>query len=179
MSVKHRLPDYGTYFLSLACLTIGMLATIGCSSETTASPARTTATGGDHNSPEDHERNQHHRDHEEENPAPETFKAAVEAVLGINETIRRAFAVQDDDAADDRLHEIGHLLKGMNALAEKSEMTYEQRQLVQGAVARLFEAFRAVDATMHGREGISYEEASIQIDENLEVLKNVCIRTKS
>lgn len=108
------------------------------------------------------------------NRHPRTFDEAVEAVVICDRTIKRAFAAEDSDAAHGPLHEIGYVLADMNGLAAAAELNGRQRMSVQIAVAKLFEAFGAVDATMHGKEGVSYSEVSLDIEENLAILKETC-----
>jgi len=108
------------------------------------------------------------------NSQPKTYEEAVEAIVSIDQTIRKAFAANDEDTAHGPLHTVGHVLEDITELAEKAEMTAEQRQSVKAAVEELFEEYGSVDATMHGGEGKTYDEASAQIDASLEVLKGVC-----
>ena len=104
---------------------------------------------------------------------PATYQEAVAAVVAMNETMRRSFASRNDDAAHGPLHKIDPILKEINVLAAAAELTGAQRRSVQISVARLFEAFRVVDGTMHGEEGLCYEEVSLEIEEHLEILKTI------
>ena len=104
---------------------------------------------------------------------PQTYQQAVEAVIAINETIRKSVATKNDDAAHGPLHKISRILEEINLLAAEGELTGAQRQSVHISVAKLSEAFRVVDGTMHGEEGLCYEEVSLEIEENLEILKGI------
>lgn len=109
---------------------------------------------------------------------PKTLQEAVLTVLEMDETIRRAFAANDGDSAHGELHQIGHVLKSMNGLVATADLTGRQRVSVQISVVKLFEAYASVDATMHGKEGVSYDEVSLEIEENLQTLKDICSRPK-
>ena len=152
----------------------------GCTSESTASQ-QIEAVGDlkayhDHTDRDDSVREQRDVSLPLTDQSLETFVDAVDLVVRMDEAIRIGFAEGDVEAAHEPLHDIGKVLKRMNHLSQESALTTDQRDLVQGAVARLFEAFGAVDATMHDREGMSYEEASLVIEENLELLKALCAR---
>ncbi|MFK7822111.1 MAG: hypothetical protein AB8G99_25665 [Planctomycetaceae bacterium] len=153
-----------THLLCMASLTLGVGSLTGCSTDPTDEPAEEAVAVDDHG---DH-------GHESEDSHPKTYAEAVEAVVGINDTIKTAFAADDEDTAHGPLHKVGHVLEDLGALAEKAEMTDEQRTSVKDAVEKLFEAFGAVDDTMHGNEGKSYDEVASQISENLKVLKDAC-----
>ena len=175
MLIKQRHGISETHFLILLCLTVAVTTMNGCSSATTVSLAQSPSDDGDHH-------RHGHRGHEESEPAapdespPDTLQEAVEVIVGLNEAISRAFHTNNATSADGLLHEMGHILKNMHELIKNAKTTQEQRNVVQMAVAKLFEAFAAVDATMHGKEGISYGEASLQIEDNLQIVKDICAR---
>lgn len=143
--------------LCLLCLTLGLS---GCS-ETADPPAPKTASAKTQE-PDSAEGNH-----------PQTFEEAVKAVVSIDDTIKKAFAAKDDDAAHGPLHKVGHLLEDLNGLAEKADMSDEQRKSVKAAVEKLFEAFGAVDEKMHGEEGKTYDDVASLIEENLKVLTDL------
>ena len=146
------------------CLAIGGLLTItGCGGADAPSAPNTEEAGHDH----DHDHG--HGEHEDH---PETYAEAIEQLTSIDQTIRKAFAAKDEEGAHGPLHDIGRLLEDVAALAAKAEMTDEQRTAVLGAVDKLFDLYGAVDETMHGREGKSYDEVSSEIDTALETLKS-------
>ena len=100
-------------------------------------------------------------------------------IVRMYEQIKAALADRDRRTADDHLHALGRTLEKVSVLAEDAELTFEQCEAVHGAVVRLLRAFGAVDATMHGGVGMSYEEVSIDIEENLELLKSLCAEAKT
>lgn len=116
-----------------------------------------------------HDHDHGHGGHEDH---PETYAEAVDQLESIDKTIRDAFAADDADTAHGPLHDIGHLLEEVTELAQKETMSEEQRADVQQAVESLFDLYGAVDATMHGGEGKSYDEVKDDIDAALATLKS-------
>ena len=136
----------------------GVLIFAGCPSSDPVESA-----DGDH----DHNHGHGHGDHEKH---PETYAEAVGQLVSMDKTIRDAFAANDADTAHGPLHDIGHLLEEVTELAQKETMSEEQTAAVQQAVDSLFELYGAVDATMHGGEGKSYDEVKNDIDAALATL---------
>ena len=101
---------------------------------------------------------------------PESFKAAVEKMVGMRNTIRDGFAAEDPDAAHGPLHSVGHVLVEVEALAEKESLEAETLTGVRDAVEVLKEKFASVDKMMHGGEGSEYSEVSADIDAAMETL---------
>lgn len=162
----NRFPSFGPVApVCIACLSL-VSGIAGCSKPT--APASPKASNGDH----DHKEAGHGHAHDHD--LPETYDAAVKAVVKFDETIKNAFAANDKDTAHGPLHEIGDVLEALPKLVEKADMTDEQRSSAKGAIDKLFEAFGAIDATMHDQEGKSYDELSKEIAENIAVLKAAC-----
>lgn len=194
MWIRCTLANYRNHLLPLTCFTFGLLTCAGCNSDTTAAPAEAATTHQDdhahaadtaathqlatHSRNEAEQHSVQHPLYKVSSPRPESFDDAVATIVGLNESIKTAFSANQEAAADDRLHEVGRVLQTVNLLAEDADMTPAQRASVHGAVVRLFAAFSAVDATMHGEAGMSYEEASIDIEENLAALESIRTRPK-
>ena len=159
MSIKARLTRDGIHSLYLTCLLVTVSVFIGCSTDSSDADAKTGET--------------HAEGHDEQGDHPETYDEAVEAVVGMDAEIKDAFEKDDTEAAHGPLHKIGHVLEEVNELAEKTDLSDEQRKSVATAVEQLFEAFGAVDAVMHGKDGKTYDEVAGQIQENLEILKSM------
>ena len=170
---------------ALCCLAFVTFAISGCNSESTASLTQRNDHG---QSVEDvNEVEQLHQpmsridatQSSTDASHPKTFQEAVSEVVRLNEAILEESALVNDTAADDKVHAISHLLKEMNELASKEKMTDRQRSFVQMAVTKLFENFKAVDAAIHGEQGMSYEAAAMDIEDNLYILQNVCANMKN
>ena len=160
MSIKRsfKLNGFCAFYLSGAVMAATLLS--GCTTDNADTSDAKNKTG-------------EHDDHHKDEPHPETFGEAVDAVVEMNAEIKAAFAKDDKEAAHDPLHEVGHVLEEMDELAAKAELSDEQLASVKKAVEQLFESFGAVDAVMHGKEGKTYDEVSSQIDESLNVLKSM------
>jgi hypothetical protein len=101
----------------------------------------------------------------------ETYPEAVAELEAMNKAIAAAFAANDADAAHDPLHEIGHVLDELPALAKKQELSDEAVAAIGAAVEKLFDAFGKVDAMFHDGEGATYDEVKADVDANMEVLR--------
>lgn len=101
----------------------------------------------------------------------ETYPEAVVELEEMNKTIASAFANNDVDAAHDPLHEVGHVLDALPALAKKQELGDEAVAAISAAVETLFDAFGRVDEKFHGGEGATYGEVKADVDSSMEVLR--------
>lgn len=101
----------------------------------------------------------------------ETYPEAVAELEEMNKVIATAFASNDLDAAHDPLHEVGHVLDELPALAKKQELSDDAVAAIGAAVEKLFEAFGKVDAKFHDEEGATYDEVKADIDSSMEVLR--------
>lgn len=100
----------------------------------------------------------------------ETFPEAVAEMVALRNTIRDGFANEDPDAAHGPLHDVGHVLVEVEAMAEKEGLDAETLTGVRDAVETLKESFASVDKMMHGGEGSEYSEVSADVDAAMAVL---------
>jgi hypothetical protein len=107
---------------------------------------------------------------DQEHAHPETLAEAVKELEGISATIKAAFAKDDAEAAHGPMHDVGHVLEEIPDLADKSTLDDAGKAEVKKAAASLFEAFNAVDESMHGSTGKKYSEVSETIDAALKVI---------
>ncbi len=139
-------------------LGLSVFVASGCSESSnsdTASPAVEHAhTGDDH--------------------GPESLRDAVAELTSTRDAIRDAFAKNDQDAAHDPLHEVGHVLEAIPELAKKEKVSVKDQNAIEKAVNDLMDAFGRVDKTMHGQEGSTYSEESATIDAAVEALSQAC-----
>lgn len=117
---------------------------------------------------------EHVHGHDEHDHGPESLKDAMTELTSMRNTIRDAFAKNDQDAAHDPLHEVGHVLEAIPELAKKEKVTAENQAAIEKSVNDLMDAFGRVDKTMHGQEGSTYSEESATIDAALEALSQAC-----
>ncbi|MDX1926995.1 MAG: hypothetical protein SFV81_10775 [Pirellulaceae bacterium] len=100
----------------------------------------------------------------------ETLADAVKELEGMCATIKAAFAKDDAEAAHGPMHDIGHVLEEIPDLAAKSTLDDAGKAEVKKAAETLFEAFSAVDESMHGSGGKKYSDVSESIDAALKVI---------
>jgi hypothetical protein len=130
------------------------LVTPGCNSK--------TSTDSKANPEQDVESDEQHA---------ETYAAAVAELNGLATSIKDAFIANDEDKAHDPLHDVGHILGEIPALADKESISDEDKAAIKSAVEDLFEGFGALDDKMHGGEGATYEEVADQIEQAMVTLK--------
>ena len=135
---------------------------IGCEAKdqakgTVAGKAETAAKGDDH-------------DHDDHKPAT-SLKEALETIEKYRAEIKEAFSKKQPEDAHEALHEVGHSLESITNLAGAT--TEEAKQSVKKAVDELFKCFGAMDETLHGETGKSYDEVADRIDAALAVLKGM------
>lgn len=116
----------------------------------------------------------HGHDHEVHDHGPESLKDALAELTSLRNTIRDSFSKNEQDAAHDPLHEVGHVLEAIPELAKKENATAENQATIERSVNDLMDAFGRVDKTMHGQEGSTYTEESATIDAALESLSQAC-----
>ena len=117
---------------------------------------------------------EHVHSHDDHDHGPESLKDAINELKSMRDTIRDAFAKNDQDAAHDPLHEVGHVLVAIPELAKKEKVSAENQASIEKAVNSLMDAFGRVDKTMHGQEGSKYNEESATIDATLVTLSQAC-----
>jgi hypothetical protein len=113
-------------------------------------------------------------DHKHANEAiPESFESATAQLIRLRNTIRDGFAAGDVDAAHGPLHDVGHLLEQLPELARDKGLDAIDLESVTAATEALFEAFGAVDKTLHGGDGSTYEEEANKIDSNVKIVADL------
>lgn len=117
---------------------------------------------------------EHAHAHEGHGHGPESLADALNELTTMRNSIRDAFAKNDQDAAHDPLHEVGHVLEAIPELAKKENAAAENQAAIEKSVNDLMDAFGRVDKTMHGQEGSTYSEESATIDAALEALSQAC-----
>lgn len=151
------------YLLSLVP-SLALLVGSGCDESTnTNTDTDTTATSGEHA-----------HVHDEHKHGPESLKGAIAELDSMRNTIRDAFAKNDQDGAHGPLHEVGHVLEAIPELAKKEKVSADNQAAIEKAVNSLMDAFGRVDKTMHGQEGSTYKEESATIDATLQILSQAC-----
>lgn len=109
-------------------------------------------------------------EHEHEHAHPETLADAVKELEGICASVKAAFEKNDPDAADEPLHDVGHLLEDVQALSAKSKLDDASKAEVKTAVDGLLDAFGAIHDGMHGGTGKKYADVAEAIESALKTL---------
>jgi hypothetical protein len=150
--------------IQFACfLALGFVVSVqtGCTKADTATET-TAGQSGDH-ADDGH-------DHDGHDHANMNFGAAIAELEELTGTISQSMAKDDADAAHDPLHEVGDLLEALPELAKKEGLSKDDQKSVNGAVAKLMDAYGSVDAIMHGEEGKSWDDVKGDIDEATKTL---------
>jgi hypothetical protein len=143
-----------TLRLLFLCIAVVSLIAPGCSSKTSTDsktdPDKSVESGEKH---------------------AETYAEAVAELDGLATSIKDAFTANDEDKAHGPLHDVGHILGEIPALADKESISDEDKTAIKSAVEDLFESFGKLDDKMHGGEGATYEEVAGKIDQAMATLK--------
>lgn len=155
--------------LLLAAIT---LAAVGCGSKPAADSSDTqAANSSDAQAPpvsiDDLEAAHEHSGHSHADNYPD----AVAELETLNGEIAAAFAADKIADADNAVHEIPHVLESLAELAGDAGLSDAAVAEVNSAVQKLFDAFEAVDAKIHGGEGKDYDEVQAEVDAALAVLR--------
>ncbi len=147
-------------------LTLGLFAActlLGCVDK--AAPEATPQANQTHDD-HDHDHDHDHGGHEEgAHGHPESFDAAVTDIVAKRDAIKTALEADDLKQADGPVHEIGHVLGELEALATKQGLDGDKLKTVQSARDALFGAFAELDKTIHGKtDGKSWKDVAVEID---------------
>lgn len=147
-------------WLMIACGCGGLIT--GCDSAPPKPPPQSASAS--------HDEHGHGAEADHGHAAPASFAEAVKQLESFRNTIRDAFAKNDAEAAHGPLHDVGHVLESLPALAEKAGLDASQKDIVKAAAEQLFGQFGKVDEMMHGEKGAKYEDVSSGIDKALTTL---------
>lgn len=125
---------------------------------TTSQSSGTAAHEDDHRHGDDHNH-------------PESLEDGLKELATLRDTVRDAFAKNDTETAHGPLHDVGHLLEDITALTAKRGLSDEAIATAKQNIETLFDSFGAVDKTMHGKEGSTYDEVSAEIDAAIQALQ--------
>lgn len=179
-----------TNVLGVVLLSYLFLITTGCG-EADTGPAKATASKHDHD--HDHEGHDHaghdHAGHDHGKEAgtekgastekkvvkAESFNEAVTMLGGLHVSIRGGFEKNDIESAHGPLHDVGHLLEQIPALAGKETQDAAVLEEVKKQVDELFDLYGKVDEKLHGEKGADYKDVAEKIDAAMEKLKMIML----
>jgi hypothetical protein len=138
----NSLPRGGTFINvpNAASIILGG-ALCGCG-PAAAPPAKPAPAAVAHRDHAEHDHADHDHDH------PTTLAGAVVEVEKAWKQIRDALKAGDRDAADDKVHEVGHLLEDCESLVAKQPAA--AREAAKQGVEEIFDCFDTLDAALHG-----------------------------
>jgi hypothetical protein len=134
-----------TFVVALASTLI--VTASGCGSPTPPAASPKPGPAVTHAHSDDHEHDHGDRAH------PATLAEGVEQLQKSLATITTSLATGAKDAADDAVHDVGHLLEDLEQLVEKQEWTAELKETGRTALAELTECFDKLDQALHAAEG--------------------------
>ncbi|MFM7136857.1 MAG: hypothetical protein ACKO1M_07280 [Planctomycetota bacterium] len=118
-------------------------AASGCAPATTPKEAPKAAAGND-----DHDHEHDHGDHDH----PATLAAGVADLEATVKDIAAKLAAGSQEAADEAIHSVGHLLEDLQGLMEKQkDLPGEAQAAGKQALDELFECFDKLDTAMHAK----------------------------
>ena len=148
------------------------LFTVGCEPPRPVQPE----AAGDHADHDGHDHGDHaghdHGDHEgaeghgaeEAHEHPETLAEGVAMVRGLIAQVESALSGEDTSAADNHVHDLGHLLVDMEAKAEQLEGDVKQ------AVSNLIDAFGELDEKIHDEGEPVFADIAERVEEAMKTL---------
>ncbi len=141
------MPHTRTFAVVVACAMTASMAATGCGSQAppAAGPQAGPAAGKPHAGDHAHD----HGDHVHAATLAEGLEQLQKALA----TITTSLATGAKDAADEAVHEVGHILEDLEQLVEKQEWTAELKETGRKALAELTECFDKLDQALHAAEG--------------------------
>jgi hypothetical protein len=121
----------------------------------------------------DHEDHEDHDDHDHDHKSASLSESVGELGKTFAE-IAEGFAKDDAESVHHQLHEVGHLLKAIEAKVNAGEGIVDGKQeTATQTVAALFENFMTLDDSLHGKEDADTTAAVSKISDGLKQLKEV------
>ncbi|WP_413431883.1 hypothetical protein [Crateriforma spongiae] len=158
--------------MKIACSLLALLIVVafaGCGpTDTSSGDAATHSSGHDDHDGHDHDGHDH-----DGHDQPESLGEAVEHIQEMGETIITAFESGEAEDAHHELHEIGHVIECLPGLAQKADLTSEQKDAINNATEALMDAFGELDGTLHGGDDVEIDDISKQISDQIEKLKSM------
>ncbi len=158
----------------VAALSLGLL---GCG------PAGDTRPAGGPAAAHDHDHGDHagheHGDAKEAPAGPADLPAGVAELRKNYEAIRDAFQANDLDKAHTPLHEVGELLEGLPALAEKAALGAAERDTAKAAIDAMFEGYGQIDGAIHAGKQPDYAAVADKLDKGMADLQAAVAGLKS
>ena len=124
----------------------------------------------EHHDDEHHDDEHHDAHHDAGHPA--SYAEAVALVAKLQIQMKDALAAGDMKAADEPLHEIGHVLEEIPALAGNQSLSAPDKEKIKKAVHVLFDVYGEIDEEVHSEDTISYKPYAQKIESALGILQS-------
>ena len=109
--------------------------------------------------------------HDGDHAHAETLADAVKELDAVCAKVKAAFDKNDADAADEPLHDVGHILGEIKDLAKTSKLDDAGKAEVETAANNMLDAFTAIHDGMHGgTTGKKYADVADAIETALKTL---------
>jgi hypothetical protein len=139
---------------SLALLALAaVLVAAGCSRPAAPRSGAATQAGGGH----DHDHDHGHEEHEH----PESLAAGIAQVKRAAADVKAHLANGANEAADDVVHGMGHLVEDIDGLLSKEKLSDAGKAAVKKALAELFDCFDKLDTALHAPPGQGASPADV------------------
>jgi soluble cytochrome b562 len=124
-----------------------VLVAAGCSRSAAprSGAATQAASGHDHDHDHDHGHEEHHR--------PESLAAGIAQVKRAAADVKAHLANGANEAADDVVHGMGHLVEDIDGLLSKENLSDAGKKAVKKALEELFDCFDKLDTALHAPPG--------------------------
>lgn len=96
---------------------------------------------------------EHDHDDDHDHAHPATLAEGVAALRKLATDIGTKLAGGSRDDADDMVHDLGHVLEDLPALAAKATLSEEAADVAKKAIGELEECFGKLDEALHAAEG--------------------------
>ena len=110
-------------------------------------------------------------EHSGHNDATANFGEAYNRLVTHKTNIQAAFEKSDPESAHDDLHQIGHAIESLAAVARKSGITDADLLSVEVAAKSLFEVYGRLDEMLHGGDDVAYKDVAGEIDSAISALE--------
>jgi len=157
---------------------VAVVVVSGCSPAVPPAPAAKPVaahTAHDHGEQAQKDSHDHaeHADHDHTHP--ETLAAGVAELETMWGHVKESLKAGDREKADDKVHEVGHLLEDFEGLLSKEETSLQDAG--KQATQVVFECFDALDTALHGGEEelkkIDVDALGTRLETAIESLKNL------
>lgn len=158
----------------MICLVLIGLVMFGCNGGSTSSESSDSEATSHPHDGHDHDGHDHAGHDHGDGHSPQTLAEAVEVIAKLRDKIQAAWADGDLEKADGPVHELGHVLEGLESLGSQASLTEEQSAELKSTTETLFASFSQLDETIHGKsDGKTWEDVAEDVNQAIAKLQEV------